>query len=115
MCVRVHACIYGLWVDCDSSVIKTYDGRGAGNRLGGSQVAAAVNLRLLPVSVCACVHLCALLFVIHAHTLASMYSMCVCSFMCDPYTFHQQAATAALQTGPCLSAQPAEGRHSENR
>lgn len=35
VCTRVRVCIHGLWVDCDSSVIKTYDGKGAGNRPGG--------------------------------------------------------------------------------
>lgn len=49
-CARACVCAHELG-EVDSSVIKTYNGRGAGNRLllevKGSQVAAAVNLRLL--------------------------------------------------------------------
>lgn len=64
VCARARVCAHELG-EVDSSVIKTYNGRGAGNRLllevKGSQVAAAVNLRLLSlqtfvrVRVCACV------------------------------------------------------------
>lgn len=60
VCVEEREHIHELG-DLDSSVIKTYNGRGAGNRVvevRGVQEAAVVNLRTLLVSVCLCPPVC---------------------------------------------------------
>ncbi len=118
-CVCVCVCAYMSWGgDCDSSVIKTYDGEQVTNwwrwrwRWRESQVAAAVNLRLFRVRVCVCVCVCVclcVLFVTYAQTPMSMQSMHVCSFMCDRYTFRQQTATFGIRTAPRLSALTVRG------
>lgn len=120
MCVRARACVHELG-DLDSPVIKTYNGRGAGNRLvvevRGSQVAAAVNLRLLPVSACVCVCLRApVCSSVLSYMRTPLRACAVCTFALSRVNSCSinKTATAGLQTAPRLSAQLSEGRHSES-
>jgi len=116
--VCVCVCVCELGVDCDSSVIKTYDGRVAGKGLAGvsgsSRCQSSSPWRRVCVCVCVCVcaracmfvHPYALLFVIHEHTPASAYGSSALPRVIFTRSIDKQRLSASAQVHVCpLSCQ----------